>query len=175
MGTRNLTMVISKEETKVAQYGQWDGYPEGQGVTVLKFLSTVDMDAFKKKLESVKWVDDEKQAEIEAYYKSIGVTGEWVNMEQSEKIKNKYPLFSRDNGAGILNMIMASNDNPIYLLDKSDFLKDTLFCEWAYKIDLDKGILYVYSGDTEPSHQFNISQLPTEEEFLAAFVEEEND
>lgn len=30
MGTRNLTMLISDGETKVAQYGQWDGYPGEQ-------------------------------------------------------------------------------------------------------------------------------------------------
>jgi len=28
MGTRHLTMVIQNKEPKVAQYGQWDGYPE---------------------------------------------------------------------------------------------------------------------------------------------------
>ena len=39
MGTRNVTMVIHKGETKVAQYGQWDGTPDGQGVTILGFLS----------------------------------------------------------------------------------------------------------------------------------------
>ena len=36
MGTRNLTKVIDKNGViKVAQYGQWDGYPAGQGVTAL--------------------------------------------------------------------------------------------------------------------------------------------
>ena len=38
MGTRNLTMVIDKRgDLKVAQYGQWDGYPEGWGVEILNF------------------------------------------------------------------------------------------------------------------------------------------
>lgn len=31
MGTRNLTAVYLDGQYKVAQYGQWDGYPEGQG------------------------------------------------------------------------------------------------------------------------------------------------
>ena len=42
MGTRNLTMVINqKGEKKVAQYGQWDGYPSGVGVSVLNFLKNI--------------------------------------------------------------------------------------------------------------------------------------
>lgn len=36
MGTRNLTMVKYNGEIKVAQYGQYDGYPSGQGLTALR-------------------------------------------------------------------------------------------------------------------------------------------
>ena len=38
MGTRNLTCVIKDGKYRVAQYGQWDGYPEGQGMNILNFL-----------------------------------------------------------------------------------------------------------------------------------------
>lgn len=39
MGTRNLTKVIDRNgKTVVAQYGQWDGYPAGQGVNALYHL-----------------------------------------------------------------------------------------------------------------------------------------
>lgn len=41
MGTRNLTIVHSNGEYKVAQYGQWDGYPEGLGVQLLKYLKGI--------------------------------------------------------------------------------------------------------------------------------------
>ncbi|KAF2194392.1 hypothetical protein K469DRAFT_773578, partial [Zopfia rhizophila CBS 207.26] len=37
-GTRHLICVFHKGRFVVAQYGQWDGYPEGQGVTLMKFL-----------------------------------------------------------------------------------------------------------------------------------------
>ena len=48
MGTRNLTAVMIDGEYKVAQYGQWDGYPSGQGLTCLHFLrETMDEDKFK--------------------------------------------------------------------------------------------------------------------------------
>ena len=35
MGTRNLTIVYYDGDYRVAQYGQWDGYPEGAGIEVL--------------------------------------------------------------------------------------------------------------------------------------------
>ena len=38
MGTRHVTAVFLNGEPRVAQYGQWDGYPSGQGVTILDFL-----------------------------------------------------------------------------------------------------------------------------------------
>ena len=39
MGTRHLIVVYYKGKLYIANYGQWDGYPEGQGKTVLKFVS----------------------------------------------------------------------------------------------------------------------------------------
>ena len=32
MGTRNLTIIVEDNKHKVAQYCQWDGYPEGREV-----------------------------------------------------------------------------------------------------------------------------------------------
>ena len=64
MGTRNLTIAVMDGKTRVAQYGQWDGYPEGQGTTILEFLKSADLDLFKKKLETTAFVDDEKQERL---------------------------------------------------------------------------------------------------------------
>ena len=50
MGTRNLTIVHSNGEYKVAQYGQWDGYPEGLGIQLLKYLKEINMLLFRGKL-----------------------------------------------------------------------------------------------------------------------------
>lgn len=34
MGTRHLICVYYKRRFAIAQYGQWDGYPGGQGLTI---------------------------------------------------------------------------------------------------------------------------------------------
>ena len=46
METRHLTLVYKNGAFKVAQYGQWDGYPSGQGLTALKFLRSADLSRF---------------------------------------------------------------------------------------------------------------------------------
>src|SRR5574337_1233174 len=58
MGTRNLTAVMMNGEYKVAQYGQWDGYPEGQGKTILEFLSgDGNIEKLKSALQRVRFLD----------------------------------------------------------------------------------------------------------------------
>ncbi len=157
MGTRNLTMVIHKEETKVAQYGQWDGYPSGQGLTVLEFLKNSNMDVFKKKLENVRFSNDDDIKKMNEFLLSIGAQDGWVNLEQSKKYNEQYPYMSRDVGAEILNMIYES-DGEVLLQDSSSFASDSLFCEWAYVIDIDKNQLEVYKG-------FNHSELEDGQRF----------
>lgn len=53
MGTRHLIIVVSQQEVKVAQYGQWDGYPDGQGKRILTFLRKAKLGRFAKKLTDV--------------------------------------------------------------------------------------------------------------------------
>jgi hypothetical protein len=188
MGTRNLTMVIKDEKTRIAQYGQWDGYPSGQGKTIMEFLSRYDELAFKFQLDKCQFVDDEKQKEIDAFFKSICVNDGWMNMDQSRKFKDKYPFFSRDNGANILNLVNDSEEDVIWLHDESAFVNDSLMNEWTYVLDYDKRTFEVYTGfNKSPLHKherfysnqsnrgyypvknvaiYSLDDLPTMEEFL---------
>ena len=101
MGTRNLTIVKADEVTRVAQYCQWDGYPSGQGATVLDFLHKANLEKFKEKVEKLHFLSDR---EIEQKWKERKVgTGIikkiWCNQRngqalpidiQNEWGKNKY-------------------------------------------------------------------------------------
>lgn len=150
MGTRNLTMVISKGETKIAQYGQWDGYPSGQGATVLDFLTRMYIvgfeNEFKNQLDKCKFIDKEKEKEIQAFLDELGCSDGWMNMDQSAKYVERYPLLSRDKGAEILNLVLDSEEETIWLNNGSEFAADSLFCEWAYVIDMDNRRLECYCG-----------------------------
>ena len=158
MGTRNLTMVISNKQTKVAQYGQWDGYPERQGFTILKFLRKVNLNKFKAKVDNLRFMTEEDMRIANEYIQNLPKDGS--SWSANDNCYGKYAWLSRDTGGQILTAIMG---NPVsyfqpygehkkfkykvdFVKDDSNFAADSLFCEWAYVIDLDKGTFEVYKG-----------------------------
>lgn len=197
MGTRNLTVVYSGGELKVAQYGQWDGYPSGIGVDILNFLKQADIQAFKERLKSISFFTEKE-------------------IEEENKSGNPYerrPYLSRDLGADILNAILygkfkrgtyeigegtSYKEIPVNidkLVNEWDFGFDSVFCEWAYVIDLDNLELEVYKGfnkgkvlgrwnvDSKVVDEkynpitlvktYNIKSLPNKEEFLSELEPED--
>lgn len=155
---------------------------------------------FKTKIDNLSWID-EKQAE---------------EIEKDENWTTKYPYLSRDCAAGILEAIhfgtMEVNNgigkrkqvkvNVIGVTNREDFAADSLFCEWAYVVDLDKGTLEVYEGfNKEPLTEadrfyplqatikerddkyypvkllasFDLNNLPKEDDFLAIEKQEEEE
>jgi len=189
MGTRYLTCVVLGGEFIVAQYGQWDGYPERAGTHILNFLKEVDMEVFKRKLTLLRFTTDEDNKVVDDFLKEIKSKDGWMNTEQSKLYKNEFPLLSRDVGSVILEAIVEA-EHTNFITHSLDFAEDSLFCEWVYIIDLDKGKLEVYKGfntdilseserffylqeDTSKEYKpvkfkkdFNLNNLPTEEEFL---------
>lgn len=157
MGTRNLTIVFADGAYKVAQYCQWDGYPAGQGRTVLEFLSTPgNIDRLRAGLAHTRIVSD---AEITEKWASVGSTNGWATMAQSEAFKKKWPTLQRDCGAQVLEIIASADGRDIPLDLELVFAADGLFCEWAYVIDLDAGVLEVYKGFSkaprDPNERFD--------------------
>ena len=170
-------MVVSDGKTRIAQYGQWDGYPKGQGYTVLDFLRKQkgNFEKFKKKLENCRF----------------------CNAEDDKKIDRAYPYMNRDHGAKILDMVLKSK-GEVLLSDATNFSADSLFCEWAYVIDFDKNVLECYGGfnkepvasDNRFKHleddrenkeyyciallkTYKLDELPTKKEFVKELEREE--
>lgn len=142
MGTRHLTCVFEGNEFKVAQYGQWDGYPKGQGVTVLNFLKTCDINRFKRNVRKCFFGNEEQ---LKAAYSKFSTDG-WMTMEQADAFKkSEFGHMSRDVGADILKLIEQSDDG-LMLEDDHKFGYNGLSCEWAYVINLNTLTLDCYKG-----------------------------
>ena len=188
MGTRNLTVVAKNGEYKIAQYGQWDGYPDGAGISILKFLKKNNLKNLSEKIDEVKFLS---KNEIDA-----------INEEIKEKQKSDaafrwtdyWPHLSRDCGWQILEYV--SHHGIKEVINKLQFAGDSLFCEWAYVIDLDENTFEVYKGFNEVPlsvedrfyflqeneskyypvkliKKYDLNNLPDEKKFLTDFSSEE--
>lgn len=191
MGTRNLTAVFMDGEYRVAQYGQWDGYPEGQGLICLKFLrDKMNEKRFREQLNNVHFGNKE---ELDKLFSEFGadISGS-ISIENYDRFKKAYPELHRDTASEILQMIQDGNVRV--LKNDLDFAADGLFCEWAYVIDLDTRRFEVYTGfhkepltekdrfyflkDKEENgysgvhmvFSWSIDDLPTDEVFIKTFI-----
>lgn len=145
MGTRHLTIVQLGGEYKVAQYGQWDGYPSGAGADILYFLGRADMAKFRERVGLLTFASEEA---IRAVFDEIGGPGcTHLTSEQSERLYASHPELSRDTGSGILDLIM--DRDGLLMQDMISFAGDSLFCEYAYVIDLDNDVLELFVGFSE--------------------------
>ena len=105
MGTRHLIAVYDKEgELRIAQYGQWDGYPSENGMNVLKFLRSYKGQNTLPEyhLENCRFVDE----------------GEKISLTRS-------PQFSRDVSATVLQL--ACCGPGLELENNIEFAADGLF------------------------------------------------
>lgn len=195
MGTRHLIAVQIDGKYPVAQYGQWDGYPDGQGLKVLTFLrDEMREDTFQRKVRALHVIDDTwKLAQFPGATSLEEVRGEPV-----AEYFRKYPQLSRDAGSKVLAMIQ-SGDDGMPIETEITFAGESLMCEWAYVIDFDKRTFEVFKGfnkeTLDPSERFasqptddympsdgipykqvkhaqtwSLDALPTKEAFLAALT-----
>lgn len=160
MGTRNLTMVVLGGKIVISQYGQWDGYPSGNGIRVKKFLENADLGVFTKQIAKVKVISKEEFDQILSTFKKTSSSPGSMSLEDYNKFSSEYPSLTRDTGCGILDLVYNASDDEVLLHHPdTEFYKNSLFCEWAYLIDLDKEVLEVYEG-------FNKSPLTKNDRFF---------
>lgn len=169
MGTRNLTCVVKNGEFKVAQYCQWDGYPSGQGKTIVDFIQrrlkdSDSLTTFNKRVSEVTEISAE---DLKSKWVECGASpnSDMVNLAVSDKFNEKYPQYHRDFGARILDYVFENENTKVQ--SDVEFAGDSLFCEWAYVLDLDNNVLEVYKG-------FNTTPLNSSERFAKFFHEKDH-
>lgn len=191
MGTRGVIGLFKGGKGKIT-YMQYDAYPDGVGVDILREIKESSIKQIKKAFNNIKLVlDQEKQPtkeEIDRYLRysnpSVGSQG----MSNTE-IFTYYQLLR--NLQGTLKPYF--NQEVSLMIDNEDFLKDSLFCEWGYVINLDKKVLEVWRGFTKTPQEnrykiekteetyFNcellkeypLNDLPTEDQFLKDLIGDE--
>ena len=180
MGTRNLIAVMMDGEYKIAQYGQWDGYPDGQGVGVLKYLLEFCADDFihlRRALQEVRFISDE---ELRQKWINAGADpdSEFVTLDISEKFMELYPELSRDTGSDILSLVTKYEKRELY--NKINYIStNSLPCRYTGKIPSAKLYMSVLFASTGCKHYFSYtmedivysdSQLNTRQSHFFVFL-----
>jgi len=103
MGTRHLTIIKSEGEVKVAQYGQWDGYPDGVGRDIVNLLHEIEqnnaMDLLRERVNQCTRASEEDMDAINDAMKESGLALNYL-----------YPEFSRDTSSDIVWLILGGKE-----------------------------------------------------------------
>jgi hypothetical protein len=142
MGTRGCFGVRIDGEDKVT-YNHFDSYPDCLGKAIVEQVGEADLAMWAEQARALKPVlegDKPTPEEIEQLKGNadLGVSG--------QSFEDWYCLLRNLQGdlRGILNTGV--------FIDSHDFLSDSLFCEWAYIVNLDEGTLEVYRGFQQEPH-----------------------
>ena len=163
MGTRNITKVIKDGNTVVSQYGQWDGYPAGQGVTALNFIRNPEMiELLTHNIDNLYTMSDTVWAlEIDKIQKA--------NLDDKE-FEKLWPTMSRNTCADILEVI-ATSDGMLPIVLDLEFEFDELMCEGIYTLNLDnRTFVSTYEGITLVLTFDEIQAGLTNDDYVWAFT-----
>jgi len=125
-------------QTDKVTYNHCDSYPTELGIAVLTFIRNTPIKKLKiiaEKIALIQKNDIPTHEQKEKYkkYADLSVA------EQS--LDDWYCLLKKSQGN-----LGAYKDGLIHMIDSIEFLFDSLFCEWAYIINLDTNNLEVYRG-----------------------------
>ena len=144
MGTRGL-YGFRKNGIDKLTYNHFDSYPACLGAEVVDFcrrVSADEMDEMFDKIEVVKHNDTPTFVQID-FCRQAG----WVDTDVSSGTEEDWYCLLR-NAQGDLKGLKKVIDKygKAYMLNDNDFIYDSLFCEYAYIINLDTRMLEFYDG-----------------------------
>lgn len=114
MGTRSLICIFYKGRFFIAQYTQFDGYPDGQGITIFKFIrSSENIERVKNGLPFVYEPTAEELAEINKEVEAqcaIDRKEHPNDYFQLNPLNRFYPSLSREAGGNIFKLIAEAGE-----------------------------------------------------------------
>lgn len=143
MGTRgSLGFIV--EDKEYLNYNHFDSYPDGLGQTVLEFITEINKEngweQFKENAKNVVHLKGNRVTDttIQEKYRK------YSNLSVSEKtLEDPYCLFREIQDSWMYEIYKGELQHFFF---DNNFIKDSLFCEYAYIINLDTMKLEFYDG-----------------------------
>jgi hypothetical protein len=130
-----------------ATYNHFDSYPDGLGQDVVDFCKQITKEnkwnEFKENAKKVELVkeDDKVPEDIQEKYSGF------LNDQVGKQSKDDWYCLLRDI-QGISTLEAISYGTVFHMIDGVGFLEDSLFCEFAYILNLDTDEIWFFKGFT---------------------------
>lgn len=136
-------------------YNHSDGDPTGLGYEFLEALTsftlTQDIEYLRSKIENITLI--QRNNHVFSGNELLSIIDRIDSLGIANDLKNKYTSNSEVLAENILYFTQGQLDAIIdrefsipYMLDSKTFLYDSLFCEWAYIVNLDEQVIEFYKG-----------------------------
>lgn len=145
MGTRGL-YGFRKDGVDKLTYNHFDSYPSYLGANIIRFIKNHSQEQLNTLYNRIVLVKEDQKPtpEQKAFCVRAGLYNEAVS---TRSIDDWYCLLRNLQGdMGAYAKLLALEDMPIYMIDSHEFIKDSLFCEYAYIVNLDDNVLEFYVG-----------------------------
>ncbi len=154
MGTRGAIGFWKDGEHKVT-YNHFDSYPDGLGNDVLTFVNKYTVNELNMAFEKIKLIEEgskptEEQIKQCEKYTDLAVS--------NQSTTDWYCLLREAQGD------LEAYANAGFMPNNQEFLNDSLFCEWAYIINLTNDVLEVYKGFQQSKPEGRYSEAPPNEQ-----------
>lgn len=161
MSTRGLMGIKKKGELK-SQYNHFDSYVSGLGKYIIETINDIPKEKRIKKLsdtfDNIVLVDNNTKPTKELI--NYCIENNVVNLIVSNRtVEDLYCLLHETQGELSLYL-----NGFKYMLNGNDFINDTLFCEYAYVINLDTNTLDITFGwENRITKSYDLLNLDYEE------------
>lgn len=137
MGTRGL-YGFRKNEVDKTTYNHYDSYPDCLGRTMVEFCQTTSIEEMNEIFDRIVLVEEGSKPT----QKQITDCIEYYDGSVSHQTPEDWYCLLRD-AQGNPNIYKHGLK---YMIDNQNFIKDSLFCEYAYIINLDEECLEFWVG-----------------------------
>lgn len=155
MGTRGL-YGIRKGGVDKCTYNHFDSYPDGLGADVLQFCATHSEEQISKLFDLIE-IFNTKVPPTEEQKRMCKQNG-YVDLTVSNRTDEDWYCLLRELQGNIRAWDEAlKQDAKIPMEDDKDFIKDSLFCEYGYIINLDTHYLEFWLGfqnEPDPNNRY---------------------
>jgi len=139
MGTRGAYGFHKGGVDKIT-YNHWDSYPDGLGDEIAKFIKKTTIKQMNEIFEKIILVDEHNSKPTK---EQIKIYKEFADISVScQSYEDWYCLLYKTKQ----DLSVYKEEGIVHMMDGGDFVKDSLFCEWAYIINLDTNVLEVCGG-----------------------------